>query len=196
MKYILLIIFQYINIYYFDEMRLEKLLWSKAKSDIIKYLVFKRQGVSMRALETDMEWTFPAIKKQIDILEEADIVQVEKTDLKWSITLREDFGGIMKSLYLLSLKTDIKKIFESYPGMIDRCLYGQIFGADIQLDLAIIHNGLSQEFLDQIKNDIWINCKDYFIDNISLLFMPTKDFENRNRVWDRFVINLLQKCKS
>ena len=177
-------------------MRLEKLLWSKVKSDIIKYLVFKRQGVSMRALETDMGWTFPAIKKQIDILEEADIVQVEKTDMKRSITLKTDFGDIMKSLFLLSLKTDIKKIFESYPSMVDRCFFGHIFGADVQLDLAIIHNWLSQEHLDQIKNDIWINCKEYFIDNISLLFMTTKDFENRSRVWDRFVIGLFQKCKT
>ena len=58
----------------------------------------------MRALETDMGWTFPAIKKQIDILEEADIVQVEKTDMKRSITLKTDFGDIMKSLILLSLR--------------------------------------------------------------------------------------------
>lgn len=177
-------------------MRLEKLLWSKAKSDIIKYLIFKRQWLSMRALENEMEWTFPAIKKQVDILAEAWIILVEKSDLKRSIRLQNDFGEIMKNLYLLSLKTDIKDIFAKYPNMIDRCFFGNIFGADVQLDLAIIHNWLAQNFLDEIKNDIWLSCKEYFIENISLLFMTTSDFEKRSRVWDRFVINLLQKCKS
>ena len=39
---------------------------SKTKSDILKYLIFRRQGVSMRALEAEIGWTFPAIKKQVD----------------------------------------------------------------------------------------------------------------------------------
>ena len=52
-------------------MNLEKLFGSKTKVDIIKYLLFRRQGVSMRALEAELGWTFPAIKKQVDSLEEA-----------------------------------------------------------------------------------------------------------------------------
>ncbi len=177
-------------------MRLEKLLWSKAKSDIIKYLIFRRQWLSMRALENEIERTFPAIKKQVDILAETGIIEIEKTELKWSIRLQNDFWEIMKNLYLLSLKNDIKDIFVKYPSMVERCYFGKIFGADVQLDLAIIHNGLCQEFLDEIKNNISIVCKEYFIENISLIFMTSKDFENRNRVWDRFVISLIQKCKS
>ena len=47
-------------------MDLEKLFGSKAKVDILKYLLFKRQGLSLRALESDLTWTFPAIKKQVD----------------------------------------------------------------------------------------------------------------------------------
>jgi hypothetical protein len=35
-------------------MNLEKLFGSKAKVDILKYLIFRRQGVSMRALETEL----------------------------------------------------------------------------------------------------------------------------------------------
>jgi predicted transcriptional regulator len=57
-------------------MHLDKLFGSKAKVDILKYLLFRRQGVSMRALETELERTFPAIKKQIDSLKKASIVEI------------------------------------------------------------------------------------------------------------------------
>jgi len=50
-------------------MRLDKLLGSQAKADILKFLVFKREGISARALENYLSWSFPSIKKQIDMLE-------------------------------------------------------------------------------------------------------------------------------
>lgn len=59
-------------------MNLEKLFGSKTKVDILKYLLFRRQGISMRALESELEWTFPAIKKQVDALEDAGVVDVNK----------------------------------------------------------------------------------------------------------------------
>lgn len=59
-------------------MNLEKLFGSKTKVDILKYLLFKRQGVSMRALESEIPWTFPAIKKQVDSLNESNVIDVNK----------------------------------------------------------------------------------------------------------------------
>jgi predicted transcriptional regulator len=59
-------------------MNLEKLFGSKTKVDILKYLLFRRQGISMRALESELERTFPAIKKQVDSLEESGILTVNK----------------------------------------------------------------------------------------------------------------------
>jgi len=32
----------------------------------------------MRALESELEWTFPAIKKQVDALNEASVIDVNK----------------------------------------------------------------------------------------------------------------------
>jgi hypothetical protein len=32
----------------------------------------------MRALESELEWTFPAIKKQVDSLDEANVIDVNK----------------------------------------------------------------------------------------------------------------------
>lgn len=68
-------------------MNLEKLFGSRAKTDILKFLVFRRQGVSVRAFETELQWSFPAIKKQVDQLEEAGVVRVKKDNNKWSIFL-------------------------------------------------------------------------------------------------------------
>jgi predicted transcriptional regulator len=59
-------------------MNLEKLFGSKTKVDILKYLLFRRQGVSMRALESEIERTFPAIKKQVDSLLEAQVININK----------------------------------------------------------------------------------------------------------------------
>jgi predicted ArsR family transcriptional regulator len=70
-------------------MKLDKLFGSKTKADILKYLVFRRQGISVRAFESELTWSFPAIKKQIDSLEEAGVVTVKKTSSKRSIYLTE-----------------------------------------------------------------------------------------------------------
>jgi hypothetical protein len=99
-------------------MKLEKLFGSKTKVDIIKYLLFKRQGVSMRALETELSRTFPAIKKQIDSLGEAEVITIEKDSLKRSISIKEDFYVNIKNIFLYCLKSDLKKLFLSKPSLI------------------------------------------------------------------------------
>jgi hypothetical protein len=53
----------------------------------LKYLVFCRQGISIRALEHVIPWTFPAIKKQVDSLEESEVVLIDKDASKWAITM-------------------------------------------------------------------------------------------------------------
>jgi len=68
-------------------MKFEKLFGSKTKSDILKYLVFRRQGISMRAFEHELQRSFPAIKKQIDLLEEAGVVTIDKQDAKRAVYL-------------------------------------------------------------------------------------------------------------
>ena len=79
-------------------MDLTVLFGSKAKVDILKYLVFKKEGVSMRQLETVLRWSFPAIKKQVDILSRGNILDIEKKGNKWQIYIKENIKGIMKEL--------------------------------------------------------------------------------------------------
>lgn len=72
-----------------NPMKLDKLFGSKAKADILKYLVFRRQGISMRAFESELERSFPAIKKQIDQLDDAGVIEINKESNKRSIYLTE-----------------------------------------------------------------------------------------------------------
>lgn len=44
----------------------------------------------MRALETELERTFPAIKKQIDSLKKANIIEIGDDANKRSIILRDE----------------------------------------------------------------------------------------------------------
>jgi len=81
-------------------MNLEKLFGSKTKSDILKYLVFRRQGVSIRALESELGWTFPGIKKQIDSLEEAEVLVIDKTPEKRSIRIADGIYEEIRKLII------------------------------------------------------------------------------------------------
>ena len=80
-------------------MNLEKLFGSKTKVDILKYLLFKRQGVSMRALESEIEWTFPAIKKQVDSLNDSNVINVNKDGQGRSISIKPEFHDILKNVF-------------------------------------------------------------------------------------------------
>ncbi len=99
-------------------MNLEKLFGSKTKVDILKYLLFRREGVSMRALENDIDWTFPAIKKQIDSLEEAEVITIEKSGNSWSIRMNKEFSEPLKTILLLNIKHELVSMFKQYDDQI------------------------------------------------------------------------------
>lgn len=108
-------------------MNIEKLFGSKAKCDILKYLIFRRQGVSMRSLESEIGWTFPAIKKQIDALQDAGIIEISKEQIKWSITLHADVEPILKNIFLFALKKDIVSLLAQHEFIIKSHHLGRIF---------------------------------------------------------------------
>jgi predicted transcriptional regulator len=108
-------------------MQLEKLFGSKTKVDILKYLLFRRQGISMRALESELEWTFPAIKKQVDSLEESGVLHIEKDTSGFSISLVPAYYEIFKTFFFAALKADLIQLFESYAVMIEKYFRGKKF---------------------------------------------------------------------
>lgn len=108
-------------------MNLEKLFGSKTKVDILKYLLFRRQGISMRALESELEWTFPAIKKQVDALEEANVIDVNKDGQGWAISIKPDFFDKIRDIFFFGLKQELIELFKTYEVIIDKYYFGKRF---------------------------------------------------------------------
>lgn len=173
-------------------MDLEKLFGSKTKVDIIKYLLFRRQWVSMRALENEVKRTFPAIKKQVDSLRDSMAIDVN-TEWQWrSITIKKDFHDIVKNIFIYALKYDLKMIFEEYEVMIHSYYFGKRFWADIDMDLVVIYKNCEKPQIDAIKESINNVFKKFFIEIVSVVFMSNEEREKRYRLADKFVVNIMR----
>ena len=175
-------------------MKLEKLLWSWTKVDILKYLIFKRQWVSIRALESELEWSFPAIKKQVDLLLEAWVIKIDKSNSKWAIYFDESISSLVRKIFLFSLEQDLKLLFETYDTSVERYFLWKVFGIALDIDLVIIYKSLERPMVDKIKEEISDIFKDYFIDMVNVVFMTSDDFQRRYRLADKFVLNLMRVC--
>ncbi|MBS8122240.1 hypothetical protein [Candidatus Vampirococcus lugosii] len=176
-------------------MNIEKFLGSKTRAGILKYLLFKRQGISMRALENDLNWSFSAIKKQVDSLLEAGIIFIDKDINKWSIYLDKDISDLIRKIFLYSLEFELKKTFEKYDTVISNFFLGKVFGNKIDYDIIVIYNICEEEILQQIKKDISNIFSDFYIENIAVVFMSSEDFKKRYRLADKFVLSVITNCK-
>ncbi len=176
-------------------MKLDKLVWSKAKEDILKYLVFRRQWISIRAFESELERSFPAIKKQIDQLEDAWVVSIEKDSTKWrSISLTPGLGQHIKQLLLYMIQLELEEYFVTHSMMIRRRYFGHLFWAQLDIDLALIYDASAVDFLPKIKEDI-ARIFDWYLlrtDTNKLVLMSQSEFDKRYRLADKFVLQLMR----
>lgn len=173
-------------------MNLEKLFWSKTKVDILKYLLFRRQWVSMRALESELQRTFPAIKKQIDSLNDAKVINVNK-EWQWrSISIKKDFHDNIKDIFFYGLKQELIDLFDSYEVMISKYYFWKRFGINLDMDLIVIYKNLEKPQIDQIKDAINEIFRGYFIETVSVVFMSAEEWDKRYRLADRFVLQILR----
>lgn len=174
-------------------MNLEKLFWSKTKTDILKYLVFRRQWISIRAFESELDWSFPAIKKQIDQLDEAWIIEIKKTNNKRSIYLKKWVDYYIKEFFLYALKNDLQEYFSDNNIWVDKHFLGKLFWIEIDQDLVLIYHPEWQPHLDQVKENINLIFRRYLIEMVSLVVMSKWDFDKRYRLADKFVLNLMRQ---
>jgi len=173
-------------------MNLEKLFGSKTKVDIIKYLLFRRQGVSMRALESELGRTFPAIKKQVDSLEESWILLVDKDANSFSIKIKQELFQIFKTFFFDTLKANLEELFHNNKNHIFQYFRGKKFGINLEMDMIVIVKDETKEELATIKKQISDIFSDYFIENVSIVFMPQSEREKRYRLSDRFVLQVMR----
>lgn len=160
--------------------------------DILKYLVFRRQGVSIRALDHEIPWTFPAIKKQVDSLEEAEVISIDKDSSKWSITIRSEASPYIRSLLLYTLETDIHDLFEQYSSVLEKFFLWRIFGKELEVDLVVIHKNSEKPVLDAIREAMTKLFEWYFINTAQVVFMSVDEFQRRYRLADKFVLQLMR----
>ncbi|HRX64228.1 MAG TPA: hypothetical protein P5060_03940 [Candidatus Absconditabacterales bacterium] len=173
-------------------MNLEKLFGSKTKVDILKYLLFRRQGISMRALESELTWTFPAIKKQVDSLKLANVVDINKEGAGWSITVKPELSDLLKNIFYHGLKGDLVQLFGTYELMIEKYFFGKSFGINLDMDLVVIYKNLEKPQIDKIKESISDIFRGYFIDTVNVVFMSLDEWNKRYRLADRFVLDIMR----
>lgn len=175
-----------------QDMNLEKFLGSKTKSDIMKYLVFKRQGVSMRALEQELDWTFPAIKKQIDSLHESDILIINKEAQARAIQLEHQVEPVITQLIMMSLHQDCEQLMQTYDSMITTRYRGRLFGVNIDQDMVVLYKPIDPQCLDQVKLELNTLLHSYFIDHASVVFMSDDEFRKRLNMADKFALGIMR----
>lgn len=177
-------------------MDLEKLFGSKTKVDILKYLLFRRQWVSMRALEWELERTFPAIKKQVDSLKSAEILKVDTDGNWWSISVEPWIHDLLKQIFYYWLKWKLVSLFETYDVMIDKYFFWKCFGINLDMDLVVIYKNMEKPQIEKLKESISDIFRWYFIEVVNVVFMSSDERDKRYRLADRFVLDILRNSKS
>lgn len=176
-------------------MKLDKLFGSKAKADILKYLVFRRQGISMRAFEAELERSYPAIEKQIKQLEDAWVIEIQKNSNKRAIFLTKGLGYYIKDLMLYMLQLDLRSFFGEHELMIHEHFMGKLRWKELDMDLVIVHTVHAWDYLPMIKQSIEEIFREYLLEHVTVRYMPQDEFEKRNRVADKFVISLMRSLQ-
>ncbi len=172
---------------------LDKFVGSKTKADILKYLFFCREWVSIRALENDLDWSFPAIKKQIESLEKSKIVLIDKKWSSRSINISPDSKQIISDLIFFYLKSDIEKVLSLYNDFVYKFFYGKLFWKeiDIDVDLVIVYSKKDEKLKIDIKKKLDEIFAEYFIKIVNITFMYKDEFEYRLKFSDKFVLKLI-----
>lgn len=146
----------------------------------------------MRALETELERTFPAIKKQIDSLKIANIIEIGDDASKRSITIREECKTPIRGIFMFGIEHQLKDLFNTYESMIDRYYLGKFFGTALDMDLILIYKNCERPQMEEVKTEIERIFRESFIETISVVFMSAEEWDKRYRLADKFVLNIMK----
>lgn len=173
-------------------MKLDKLFGSKTKIDIFKYLLFRKQGISLRTLESETGRTFPAIQKQVQGLEEAWLLEVARDATAWAISLHPELVPHLRALFYFSLQQDIIELFTAQWDALVKYFWGDRFGKEIGADLVILYQQMEKSDIDQLKQSISEIFREYWIESVSVVMMSNDERERRYRLADRFALQVMR----
>ncbi|MEI8008559.1 MAG: hypothetical protein WCI00_03965 [bacterium] len=74
--------------------------------------------------------------------------------------------------------------------MIDQYYFGKRFNIDLEMDLVVIYKNCEKPQIDMIKENINEIFRKYFIETVSVVFMHNEERQKRDRLADRFVIQI------
>lgn len=173
-------------------MDLEIFLGNKTKFEIIKFLLFKQEGISARELESHINCSFPAIKKQIDKLDQAGIILKNQKWNKWNLCIKSEIKPLIMDLFLYHIKSNIKKIFEQHSAVLIKCFLVDFFSKEkpkVWADMVFIHKNIEEIFLNEIKKEISHFLDNYFLD-LKIVFITEKEYEKRLKFADKFILTI------
>lgn len=134
----------------------------------------------------------PAIKKQVDVLVEADLIEVDKDKNKWSITMKADVYDAMRHLFLFALKRDLSALLDQHSLVVQQYYLGKVFGYDIETDVVIIYQNCEKEILDKSWVEINNVFRTYGIETVYVTLLSAGDRQKRLQLADRFVLWVLR----
>jgi len=175
-------------------MDLDLFLGNKTKVDILRYLLYKEDKISARELENNLAQSFPAIKKQIDNLEKAGIIEKNKLWNRWQLEVKKEVRAFVESIFIFHIKSKINDFHYQNSMFLNKYFLVDFFSKntdlpEIWVDLVFIHKELEDTFLSDIKKQITDFLDSYFLD-LKISFMTEKDYEKRLKFADKFVIKL------
>lgn len=146
----------------------------------------------MRALESEIWWTFPAIKKQISSLEESEIIHIDKNNNKRSIVLNKDVEDVIKGVFLFWLQKAISDVLKQHEFIIEKYYFWRVFWYDIETDIVVIYKNCEKELLNVVKSEISEVFHRYHVENTYITFFSLGERQKRYQLADRFVLSILR----
>lgn len=101
----------------------------------------------------------------------------------------------LKELFRYILREDLKKAFDSYDWLVDTFFLWKVFGKDFDMDLVLVFNSKQKDDLELLKNDITEIFRNFLIEYVNVVFLTMEEFDQRNRLADKFVLWLLRTVK-
>lgn len=74
--------------------------------------------------------------------------------------------------------------------MIDQYYFGKRFNIDLEMDLVVVYKNCEKPQIDMIKDNINEIFRGYFIEIVNVVFMGIEEWQKRDRLADRFVIQI------
>ncbi|MCR5412765.1 MAG: hypothetical protein K6E76_07485 [Patescibacteria group bacterium] len=90
------------------------------------------------------------------------------------------------------MKANLEELFHNNENHIFQYFRGKKFGINLEMDMIVIVKDETKEELATIKKQISDIFSDYFIENVSIVFMPQSEREKRYRLSDRFVLQVMR----